>query len=154
MRAILFTIVLALMPVVYGCAKSVPLVEEVVFGKYVRAAEDRYEVVSATSFRPGDAYGWVATVRPTRGRVKFREVYEFPVPMEHIQKPTGIETLSVSEDGRTISIEGEMEAGSNVLGHASWTVEHGDPSGPHSMTLSLNGEEIRRFTYLVDTSVR
>ncbi|MBU1237407.1 MAG: hypothetical protein KJ634_14415 [Gammaproteobacteria bacterium] len=154
MRATIFTIVLALMSAVFGCAKPVPLIEEIVFGKYVRVTEDRYEVVTATSFRPGDVYGWVATVKPTRDRVKFREVYEFPVPMEHIEKPTGIETLSISEDGRTIVIEGEIEAGSNVLGHASWTVEHGDPSGPHSMTLSLNGEEVQRFTYSVDAFIR
>lgn len=154
MRATLLTIVLALMSAVFGCARPVPLIEEIVFGKYIRVTEDRYEVVTAASFRPGDAYGWVAKVKPTRGRVKFREIYEFPVPMKHIEKPTGVEMLSISEDGRTMTIEGEIEAGSNVLGHASWTVDYGDPSGPHSMTLSLNGEEIRRFTYSVDTSVR
>lgn len=152
MRAALLAIALSSTATILGCSESAPVISHLVFGKYVKVTEEKYEIVTTHSFFAGDAYGWVAMVKPSQGTVKFREVYVFPAPMAHLDKSTATHKISVSEDGRKVTVEGEIESGSNVLGNSSWIVEQSDPSGSYTMTLFLNNKEIRRFTYSVNAT--
>lgn len=154
MQNTLSVVILILTLALLGCRQSALSIDEVVFGRYVKVTEDRYEVVSATEFSPGDTCGWVATVRPSIGRATFKEVYVFPAPMMHIEAPPGIKKLSLSEDRRKATIEGEIETGSNILGNSSWTVDPDDPKGIYTLTVSLNDTEIGRFTYSVGSAGR
>lgn len=154
MRAALLTIALVSTAAILGCSESAPVTSDLVFGKFVKVTEDRYEIVTARSFVVGDALGWGAIVKPSRGYVQFREVYELPAPKMQIDKSSGTHKVTVSEDGRRIAVEGEIEGGSNVLTNSSWTVEESDPSGSYTMTLSLNNKEVQRFTYSVDATGR
>ena len=154
MKTALLTVAVISTAAILGCSESASHISDLVFGKYVKVTEDRYEIVTARTFVAGDAYGWVAMVKPSSGYVKFREVYELPAPMKHIEKSTGKHKVTVSNDGKLITVEGEIEGGSNVLGNSSWTVEESDPSGSYTMTLSLNNKEVQRFTYSVNATGR
>ena len=104
-------------------------------------------------FRPGDevplktglGFGWVMKVDSTENSVQVVEKFTLPKP--NGKWSVDPDTTSVSDDGLTATTTEDHGFWDFIW--RVWTLEEGDPDGPHSFTLKIAGKVVAELKFKI-----
>jgi hypothetical protein len=155
LRKLLATI-LVLVSGVAWCAdieSAAPPVEVVraEFGTFPKAGESG-PLFKATRFVPlvpGQSYGWIAIVKPTSEKVRWREEFTLPAAptvWDGEKLPSTVQSLSA--DRRTSITEGEAKPVEGAIFNA-WSVAPGDPVGSYRIRVFIENRLVGTFDFEV-----
>lgn len=100
---------------------------------------------SEVPFKAGQGFGWVLKVDSSQTQVPVEERFTLP-------KPNGTwtvdpDTTKISDDGLSATTT-EVHAFWDFLWRV-WTMEEGDPAGPHSFDLSVAGKPVAELKFTI-----
>ena len=106
----------------------------------------------ATRFVPlvaGQSYGWIAFVKPSSAKVRWREEFTLPAAPSlwgGEKAPSTVQSLSAD---RRISItEGEAAPAQGMIFNA-WSVAPGDPAGTYRIRVFIDNRLVETFDFKV-----
>lgn len=96
---------------------------------------------------PGQSYGWIALVKPTSAKVRWREEFTLPAAPTVWGGEKPPDTIqSLSGDRRTSVTEGEATPAKGVIFN-SWSVAPGDPTGTYRIRVFIENRLVETFDF-------
>jgi hypothetical protein len=113
----------------------------------LRYSEDPVFLPSKTvPLVPGQAYGWIIKLRTDKPEIKWREEFVLPSKPATWGPPGPIGTRTTSHDGRTTITEQTVAPEEGTIYHF-WTVDPGDPEGPHVIRVFVEDSLVATFEF-------
>lgn len=139
------------MPILSSCSdKESPTFNTIEFGVFKKINNEKYELTQTQNLSVSTkaSYGWYAQIQPFKGKIKVREEWELPTPPKYWGYVDNM-TVTLSPDGRKAVVEGLVDVDGKFLGHSSWSLDAGDPTGSYKMRLFVNDKIQKEFMFNV-----
>ena len=140
-----------LLPILSSCSgNESPTFNTIEFGVFKKINNDKYELTKTQNLSVSTkaSYGWYAKIQPFKGKIKVREEWELPTPPKYWGYVDHM-TVTLSPDGRKSVVEGLVDVDGKFLGHSSWSLDAGDPTGTYKMRLFINDKIQKEFIFNV-----
>lgn len=100
---------------------------------------------SEVPFKTGQGFGWVMKVDATESQIAVEE--KFTLPRKNGTWTVDTDTTKISDDGLTATTT-ETHTFWDFLWRV-WTLEDGDPVGPHSFSLTVAGKPVAELKFTI-----
>jgi hypothetical protein len=132
-------------------ANAAPTVIRSEFGLFFprSAGKKKFVATRTVPLVPNQAYGWMMTVEPQLGKMRWREEFVLPVAPSTWGGPMFGVKQEISADGKTSVRHGELQAGENMMANV-WTVADGDPKGKYVIRMYLDDKLVETYNFNVE----
>ena len=132
-------------PVVVSEAMTVTHAGVGFFEKDGKSGPMIFRPASEVPFKKGLGFGWVLKVDSNESQVQVEE--QFKLPKKNGTWTVDPDTTRISDDGLTATTT-EVHTFWDFLWRV-WTLEDGDPDGPHSFALKVGGKEVAELKFKI-----
>jgi hypothetical protein len=98
----------------------------------------------------GLRFGWRLQVRTKKTKLMLKEELVLPARPKSWNSEEGDPNFKISPDGKTATIEKEVEVDEDGLVQNVWSISKGDPLGQYEIRVSLDGKLVRTFKFTVE----
>jgi hypothetical protein len=115
------------------------------FEKEGKSGPTLFRPSSEVPFKTGQGFGWVLKVDSSQSQVPVEE--RFTLPKQNGTWTVDPDTTKISDDGLSATTT-EVHTYWDFLWRV-WTMEEGDPDGPHSFALSVAGKPVAELKFTI-----